>query len=90
MGTNNTTFRVIQSVAHKWESVALQLEIPEAVIKTLDRDIKDSEVKCAKIFEKWLDGGYLKPVTWEALLEILTDVEFSTLAKDLKQFALKQ
>ena len=90
LGTNGVTYHTIQFVAHKWDSVAYQLELPEAIVKTLDRDFRESEYKCTCMFEKWLNGGYRTPVTWATLLDVLNDLQFSEHVNDLKTFALSK
>ena len=36
------------------------------------------------ILQKWLTGSGKQPVTWATLVEVLHDIEFSTLAGDIK------
>ena len=44
----------------------------------------DAEQINQKIILKWLNGGGKKPVTWATLVEVLRDIELSTLAGDIE------
>ena len=37
-----------------------------------------------KILQEWLTGRGKQPVTWETLVEVLQDIELSTLAGDIR------
>ena len=40
------------------------------------------------ILEQWLDGKGKQPVTWETLVEVLSDAELTTLASDIETVKL--
>ena len=44
----------------------------------------DAEQINTEILQAWLTGTGRKPVTWATLVEILHDIELSTLAGDIK------
>ena len=44
----------------------------------------DAEQINIEIFQEWLIGRGIMPVTWTTLVEVLCDIELSTLAGDIK------
>ena len=44
----------------------------------------DAEQINTEIFQEWLTGRGKKPVTWTTLVEVLRDIELSTLAGDIE------
>ena len=44
----------------------------------------DAEQINTEILQEWLDGRGKKSVTWTTLVEVLCDIELSTLARDMK------
>ena len=44
---------------------------------------RDAERINQEILQEWLTGSGKKPVTWKTLVEVLRDIELSTLADDI-------
>ena len=44
----------------------------------------DAEQINTEIFQEWLTGRSKQPVTWATLVEVLHDIELSTLASEIK------
>ena len=81
------TVRIIDSIAYKWESVAIQLTIPTSKVKTIKRDTDGAEDACRIMLGIWLKGGHKTPVNWRTFIDCLrdSDSEFKVLAHDLEQ-----
>ena len=49
-----------------------------------DKNHYDAERISTEILQEWLTGRGKKPVTWSTLVEVLRDIELSTLAGDIE------
>ena len=49
----------------------------------VSKHMKDPERINMEVLQKWIEGRGKKPVTWEALVEVLRDMNFNTLADDI-------
>ena len=49
-----------------------------------DKKHYDPERISIEILQEWLTGRGKKPVTWSTLVEVLHDIELSTLAGDIE------
>ena len=77
--------KVIEEVASRWEEVATRLYFEGRVIRQIRRDHNDScEEACRAVFMAWLDGKGRRPITWEILIKVLKEAEFSETASDLE------
>ena len=47
------------------------------------------EACCIEVFQRWLRGEGLEPVTWETLLEGLRDMDYINLAGDIEKRLLQ-
>ena len=81
------TVRIIDSIAYKWESVAIQLAIPQSKVKTIKRDTDGAEDACCRMLGIWLKGGHKTPMNWRTFIDCLrdSDSEFKVLAHELEQ-----
>lgn len=78
------SIRVVQEIASEWEVVARQLDVSEAVIRQFKRAKSGRlEEQCIDSLVLWLDGACKKPVTWETLVAVLFNAQYSTLARKL-------
>ena len=87
VGRNGTVFRIIEQVSHRWENIALALKFDGSVIDTTRMScFFQVERACQSILQRWLEGATLDalPVTWEALLGCLEEVELNVLAKEVR------
>ena len=48
-----------------------------------DRSHEGVESCCLTMFQHWLEGNGVQPVSWDTLLEILEDCYFQDLAKQI-------
>ena len=83
------TVQVINHVAPKWEELAIALGFKHYTIMTVKRDYKsDAREACRQILSMWLkeaEETLVRPVTWDTLIQCLTNAEFSCLAEELKE-----
>ena len=79
--------KITQTVAAKWEDVALALHFEGHVLQNIryDPHIHCIDTACREMFQKWLDGEGRQPVTWETLLDALVDAGFVTVVEDLHE-----
>ena len=79
---SGVTLKVIKSVAAKWESIAIALDIDYS---TEQRDFSHVEAACIAILRRWIDGEGEQPATWNTLIGALEDADYLNLAKDLRK-----
>ena len=85
MEGNGKVVKVIDSVAARWEKVAMRLHFNHHVIECIRRDNHHQTTpSCQKMFAEWLDGSGRKPVNWQTLITALQEADFSELASDLQ------
>ena len=63
---------VIPEVKAHWEDLAYSMKytIPQVTAIEKDRDLKDLDDRCTKLFKDWLTtNNGCKPKTWQTLLE---------------------
>ena len=55
-------------------------------LKLIEADkVKEGVVSCCQsMFQYWLEGNGVGPVTWEKLIKLLEDSDFGTLAEQVK------
>ena len=77
---------MIRSIKHKWHEMGRLLGRGDELESISMKHQKDPESCCIDLLQKWLDGGCSSqyPVTWDGLLELLDDLEFSIVAEKLK------
>ena len=79
---------IIKSVAHRWKDVGTLLDFDPTgnQLNLIEADkVKEGPVSCCQfMFQYWLEGNGVKPVTWDKLIEILEDSNFVTLAEQVK------
>ena len=79
------TVKVIDSAAHKWETLAIRLHFKFADIKRIEKDCHFQTVDaCRTVMGEWLEGKGRVPVTWETLIKVLNESGLSELSKDLE------
>ena len=83
-GRNGVTVRVIEAAAYSWKALAMALGFSSAQIQNIQRDCPScSEDACREVFIKWLEGAAddSSPLTWDALIECLTEAKLGDLAE---------
>ena len=82
--------RVMDTVAGKWEDLAMALHFDGPTILTIKKDSAlCSKTACFTVLQRWLEGKGRQPACWDILLKALKDAEFRVLARELTE-ALQQ
>ena len=82
---NGKVVTVIESVAARWERVAIRLHLHHHIIECIKRDNPHQTIlSCQTMFVRWLDGKGRQPVSWQTLITALKEADFSELASDLQ------
>ena len=80
--------KIIDMVAPRWKYVGDLMNFDQTG-ETLDQIQKreaSEESRCRKMFQLWLEGKGVKPVSWATVLAILEDSDLKELAYDIKSF----
>jgi hypothetical protein len=90
-------YSLISQVSSKWEPFGYRLSIPPNVLEGWREEYMANAARCwGKVMQFWLseyqqecsDEEAEYPATWEGLYEMLEDVEFAEVAKQLKEAVL--
>ena len=52
-------------------------------LQQIQADEHDVEQRCQAMFQHWLEGNGVEPVSWNTLIEILEDCKFGALANNV-------
>ena len=74
---------IIRSVAPWWKEIGILLKVSEATLDVIHANNEDLPSRCRIMFQCWLEGASVKPVSWATLLEALQDCGFYVLAQDV-------
>ena len=82
--------RVVNTIAFKWESVAVALSIEWNTVQTIKLDnCSRSESATLSMLDLWIKGGGSKPVNWKTLIDSLKiRAGFVTLSEELKSISV--
>ena len=76
----------MDTVAGKWEDLALALHFDGPTLHTIKKDSPlCSKTACRTVLQRWLEGKGRQPACWDVLLEALKDAEFGVLAGELTE-----
>ena len=77
--------KVFVRVGFQWDKLGIRLldeGHQQAKLKSIEKDYKDDETRCRKMFGYWLDTHV--NVTWSHLVDALRDVDMYSEAQDLE------
>ena len=86
--TTSGNINVAEQIGRHYKTFGLQLledatgAITDAIERKCLLDAADININ---IFQKWLAGRGRKPITWATLIEVLRNIQLSTLAHDIEQ-----
>ena len=86
--TTSGNINVAEQIGRHYKTFGLQLledatgAITDAIERKCLLDAADININ---IFQKWLTGRGRKPITWATLIEVLRNIQLSTLAHDIEQ-----
>ena len=77
--------RIITEVCPKWKEMGDLMGVSACLLDAIEENRRGE--CCRDVFCDWLEqeGGGNYPVTWQGLCELLEDLEFSALAKQVQQ-----
>ena len=84
-------FRLVNRVSSRWESFGYQLGLPQNMLDMWRMEYPDNPARCwMKVMQHWLTGGDTPdyPATWDGLYELLEDVEYFDVARQLREAVL--
>ena len=74
---------VVPEVKEYWEKLAYAMEYDTPEVIAIRNDGKDSDDRCIKLFEDWLDSSHgCTPKTWGKLLERIKEMSILHAAED--------
>ena len=77
-------YKVVETVQADWADLAYALHFQSATVKAIKKDAGDVNEACTDVLSRWLGGeGERGPRTWATLLEALTDMGKTELAKEI-------
>ena len=82
----NRTINIPQEISTKYQDFGILLledSTGARVQNTIHKHREDPEAINMDILQQWIDGRGKKPVTWETLIEVLFDIDLTTLAEDI-------
>lgn len=88
MNKDGRKVKVIDSVAAKWEELAIALGFDAPDIDYVKRDYtQDAKGACRQVLYMWLndESNENLPITWTTLVQCLKDAQFSSVAEDLEK-----
>ena len=80
---------IIKAIAPMWHHFGDQLNF-DSNSRTIDlirkRNDRDPETGCKEMFQEWLRGSGVAPVTWRTLAEVLEMSNYKNLAADIRMY----
>ena len=74
---------VIPKVKAQWQTLAYAMEYDFGEVDAFDKEGRDLEVRCKKMFTNWLNSGHgPTPKTYETLLKYIKKVDYLTSASE--------
>ena len=71
-------------------TLLLEERTGERVSAITQKHMNDSEQASLEILQEWIAGRGRHPVTWKTLIEVLHDIELSTLAREIEAVKLQE
>ena len=85
---NGERVKIVETVAKDWRKVGCQLNFDRVgnQLDIIERQKSNNPVACCEaMFQHWLNGNGVKPVTWRTLIDILKDCEHVVLAQQVER-----
>ena len=80
-------FYLKHSICIEWEKIGDLVDIPSGLLEAWGIKYREDPLKCIKpVLSHWLSNPTEDyPATWEGLYQLLEDIEYSEIAKQLRQ-----
>ena len=72
-----------EKISSHWKEIALQLDIPQAVVNTIDIDNTQVKDKCFRMFQNWLETTI--NACWFHFISALKKVNLNRIAREVEQ-----
>ncbi len=79
---NNTGVRIIKEVQADWLTLTGHLRLQSSFVRSL-QTYRDPHYCCWVVFNEWLKGDGREPKTWETVIQVLNEMEYTVFAKEL-------
>ena len=79
---------IISELSHKWSDISYRLGFSPALTQQIELNYHRVQDSCKEVMRLWLsseEGAYRYSTTWEGLIELLEDIELSSLASDIQE-----
>ncbi len=79
--------KIIEEMSYKWRDISYILGISLALTEQIELNYARVQDRCQEVIRLWLsseDGEYRYSTTWESLIELLEDIDLSTLATEIQ------
>ena len=76
----------MERVSAKWRRIGKRIGLTLNNLDAIERDRRRVEACWEDVMQKWLDGQgqEIYPITWEGLYRLLTDIDSSQVAQELR------
>ncbi len=80
--------QIISELSPKWSDISDLLGFSPALTQQIELNYHRVQDRCKEVMRLWLsseEGVYRYSTTWEGLIELLEDIELSSLASDIQE-----
>ncbi len=80
--------QIVSELSPKWSDISDVLGFSSALTQQIELNYHRVQDRCKEVMRLWLsseEGSYRYSTTWEGLIELLEDIELSSLASDIRQ-----
>jgi hypothetical protein len=84
--SNDRKIEIIKTVASRWQDIGdlLDFDATGQTLQNINANERTVELCCRAMFQHWLEGNGVQPISWATLLRILDDCDFGALAADIR------
>ena len=86
---NKEEVSVIKSVAPEWKQLGISMDFDETgeflELVASNDTLKTPIDRCQKMFQHWLNGNGVEPMTWNTLIELLRDNSKANIAEKIEK-----
>ena len=86
--TTSCTINIAEQIGTNYKILGIQLleDATGSITDAIEKECHFITVDIIlKIFKRWVEGRGRKPITWATLIEVLRNIQLSTLAHDIEQ-----
>ena len=86
--TTSGSINVAEQIGRHYNTLGIHLleDAVGSITDAIEEECHHNAYKInIKIFQRWVEGRGRKPITWATLIEVLRNIQLSTLAHDIEQ-----